>query len=265
MMLNRSFYVKFAKSKPAVFDLSRKVSRLLGFQDNLYKIISKYASYKEEITFIQIGSNDGISNDPIREFVVGSPRWRGCFVEPLPHLFKKLKQNYNYLSRKNLNFFNFALSEDGKNIKLFRVKSRFHYEFPNFIDQIASFDREHVLKHICNSQNPEEKIEEVDVSSSTFCELVNISGYQEVDLVHIDVEGYEFYLIPFILNEDKFKPDVVIFESIHMKDSERVIIDNLFTTKRFKVIDIGADTIAISKDFNADFIDFVENKFYKKS
>lgn len=46
-----------------------------------------------EITFIQVGANDGISFDNLYEFVT-SHKSRGLVIEPLPHYFNRLRLNY---------------------------------------------------------------------------------------------------------------------------------------------------------------------------
>src|SRR5207245_6466419 len=42
---------------------------------------------------VQIGSNDGVANDPINESL-RARRWSGVLVEPIPYLFERLRANY---------------------------------------------------------------------------------------------------------------------------------------------------------------------------
>ncbi len=42
------------------------------------------------VTFVQIGANDGVWNDPIEPYLRGE-KWRGVLVEPVPYVFARLK------------------------------------------------------------------------------------------------------------------------------------------------------------------------------
>ena len=44
--------------------------------------------------FIQIGSNDGLKNDPLRKNILAG-NWKGILVEPDYNNFQKLIQNYS--------------------------------------------------------------------------------------------------------------------------------------------------------------------------
>jgi hypothetical protein len=43
---------------------------------------------------VQVGSNDGLQGDPIAALIRENPAWRVLFIEPLPHIFRRLLANY---------------------------------------------------------------------------------------------------------------------------------------------------------------------------
>ena len=47
----------------------------------------------KNVFFIQVGSNDATHNDPLRRFIL-ERGWRGLMIEPVPHVFERLKRNY---------------------------------------------------------------------------------------------------------------------------------------------------------------------------
>lgn len=147
------------------------------------------------VSFLQIGSNDGISQDPLREFIVRHPTWSGCFVEPLPHLFEKLKRNYGYLRRKNLRYENAAVSDSASLSYLFRIKSEYHSEFPSFVDQIASFKRSYLTAVFPNHAQIDDKTERVHVRSLPITGLAATFQTTGIDILHLDVEGYEAVIL----------------------------------------------------------------------
>ena len=57
---------------------------------------------------VQIGSNDGKTGDPLYPLLNSHPEWKALFVEPVPYLFKRLKNSYPDTTR--FTFENAAIS-----------------------------------------------------------------------------------------------------------------------------------------------------------
>lgn len=85
--------VEYLRKHRRQFDICKRLSRGLGFTNELYEFLKKFSAVNKTCNFIQIGSNDGLANDPLREFVL-SKRWKGILVEPVPYLFDRLIDNY---------------------------------------------------------------------------------------------------------------------------------------------------------------------------
>ena len=49
---------------------------------------------KKHLNAIQVGSNDGLSNDPLRKFIVNND-WNAVLIEPVPNLFNRLVNLYS--------------------------------------------------------------------------------------------------------------------------------------------------------------------------
>ena len=45
-----------------------------------------------QVTFVQVGANDGYRFDPLRKHIVAY-HWPGLLIEPQPDVFAELKQN----------------------------------------------------------------------------------------------------------------------------------------------------------------------------
>src|SRR3990172_3462169 len=155
----RSTVAAYARTSPRIYDLAKLLSRRLGSDSIAYRILAQFERDNREVTFLQIGSNDGMSNDPLREFIVRNESWSGCFVEPLPHLFAKLVRSYDYLHRPSLVFRNVAISGTSGTLPIYRIASRFHSRFPEWVDQVASFERRHLLKLFAQIPGIEEMCE----------------------------------------------------------------------------------------------------------
>lgn len=236
-------YSKFAKNFPPLFDVSKRIYRLIGNSDPIYECLKEFSRSKARVSFLQIGSNDGISQDPLREFIVRYSHWEGCFVEPLPHLFKKLKQNYRYLRRQNLRYENVAASDHPSEFCLFRIKDEYHAEFPSFVDQIASAHRSHITSVFPNHPQIDQKIETVYVEARPVAEIAASFRENGLDLLHLDVEGHEAAILktfPFSV----FGPEIILFETGHLSHEDTRDIDSLLRDKGYVIYDVGIDTIA---------------------
>src|SRR5262245_48292496 len=101
----------WVRTRPALFDFCRAQSRLwLRRPDPAYEFFDAFSKGRRgQVTFIQIGANDGLRNDPIREFIVRDA-WTGVLVEPLPDVFDLLKKNYSGRAAARLEFVNAAIS-----------------------------------------------------------------------------------------------------------------------------------------------------------
>ena len=64
-------------------------------------LMYKLAATVPDLFFVQIGANDGITDDPIRKYVTRY-HWRGLLVEPQAEVFQRLL--YNYRDEKQMIF-----------------------------------------------------------------------------------------------------------------------------------------------------------------
>jgi FkbM family methyltransferase len=250
----RSLYSRFAKRVPPLFDASKRTYRRLGGSDPVYECLKRFCRTHRRVFFLQIGSNDGISQDPLREFIVRNPDWSGCFVEPLPHLFEKLRRNYSYLGRRNLHFQNSAVSDRLASLRLFRVKSEYHNDFPNYVDQVASVDRSHITSMFADDPDIAQKIEAVSVPAVPITVLLDAFRTTGLNLLHLDVEGHEGVILsafPF----DSFHPDIIIFEEGHLSDVERVEVRQLLKSREYRIYPAGIDAVAIRTPLDEGYAD----------
>ena len=212
--------------------------------DVFYQTLSDFEKNKKEVLFLQIGSNDGISNDPLREFIVRGNRWQGCLVEPLPQTFRQLTKNYAYARRVTLKFRNAAISNKAGQVPIYRVKNEFHAEMPGFPDQVASFDPEHVIKHFPEHLRARHKVESVPVEVLTPSILLRELALERIDVLHLDVEGHEKKILDaFPISE--ISPKIIIFEHAHLSPLDRQDLTDKLDGWHFKMHNTQFDTIAV--------------------
>ena len=59
--------------------------------------LCRHLAVHKTLTFLQIGANDGVMNDPIYKFNMDNKSVvSGYVLEPLPDIYEKLVENYSY-------------------------------------------------------------------------------------------------------------------------------------------------------------------------
>ena len=92
-----------------------------------------WASTQPSVRFVQLGSNDGLSGDPLHE-LVRERRWTGLLVEPIPALFERLQANYRDVD--GLQFLQCAVGDQDGPITLYRVQGTRPGD-PDYVDQLG--------------------------------------------------------------------------------------------------------------------------------
>jgi FkbM family methyltransferase len=171
----------------------------------------------EDFFFVQIGSNDGVRNDPLYKFIC-KYNWSGIMVEPVPHLYERLIKNHE--GRDNLTFRNVAISSEGGSMKFYSATENCIH------NGISSLSKQHILSHTgpkhqdlddirCNFNK---HFKEDELETITFGSLVD--GVNHIDLLHIDAEGHDFEIIKSI-DFDKIIPSVILYEHAKLYSGPR--------------------------------------------
>jgi len=219
-----------------------------NFNPPLEKRLEKIFSDKDDTFFIQVGSNDGKLGDPIRRLIVSNKTWKGIFIEPVPYLFEKLKLTYENSSR--FIFENVAISSKSGRQKFFYIPEldKTDLNLPEWIDQLGSFDKKHILKHLeeFDIEHLKEYIIEDIVDCATFEEICRRNEVRRIDLLHIDAEGYDFKVLSQV-DFSKYKPSVVLFENKHLPEHEVIQAECLLKDEGYKWISLKGDHLCLRK------------------
>ena len=203
---------------------------------------------------IQIGSNDGCYGDPVREVILKKDRWKALFVEPVPYLYKRLCENYG--KRERFQFANVAINEGvDANFYWVNPSAKQHIkDLPPWYDQLGSFNREHITKHLGGVLEP--YIEKMIIKGITLSELFSSRGITNIDLLHIDTEGYDWKILSQI-DLKKYNPAIIIYEHIHLSDIEKESsLKHLGNS--YNMYYVGNDIISISNSIAKDKSSFLK-------
>ena len=194
----------------------------------------------ENMFFVQIGANDGVRSDPIHQYIM-QYNWEGVLVEPVPYLFERLKNNYS--GNVGLQFENAAISHKRGSISLYRVKQT--DDLDPWVHGLASLDKEHLLRYL-PVEDKESYIIEEKVRTITMTDLLNKYNIKGMDLLCIDVEGFDYEVIKAI-DFHRVKPTVIIYEHkvLSLEDFKSSV--KLLRQNGYRLWSTTADTIGIHK------------------
>src|SRR5262249_29729970 len=143
---------------------------------------------------VQVGANDGKSADPIFHTIQKSRQWRAMLIEPVPHMFERLRQNYAGLDRCAL--VNLAIAPTAGTLPIYYVDPKAKEimpEIPDYFEQLPSFDRQMVLGFL--GEKGASLLRERMVETVPLCELLTRHGIKEVDFLQIDAEGSDYEVL----------------------------------------------------------------------
>ena len=224
---------------PALYQPLRKTYRTFK-----QRPILKHLKSNNALFFVQVGSNDGVLGDPIHDLIIKHKNWRGMFIEPVPFLFERLKQNYKNSER--FIFENVAISTEKGLRKFYYVSEKAQEEIgdnlPGWYDQLGSFDKNHILIHLKGALEP--YIVEEEIETITMPELFERNQIEKIDLLHIDTEGFDYQVLSQI-DFSRYKPQVVLYEHVHLSDDEKNAAESILRkyNYHYKTYD-GKDTLA---------------------
>jgi FkbM family methyltransferase len=186
---------------------------------------------------VQIGAFDGQTGDPIHEWIKRYG-WNGVLVEPQRRYFKRLEATY--AGYDGLALRNVALAEQAGRRTFYQVPHDAP-GIPEWVGQLASFDRDTILAHGHLVPNIGELIEPVEVECVTFEDL--LAGADRVDLLQIDAEGYDAEIVR-MFDFDRWHPSIVNFESVHLSQADHDSVIGHLVRHGYKVTTTGVDTLA---------------------
>jgi FkbM family methyltransferase len=221
-----------SRTPPAI--LKRRSSQLCL---DLDMVLSHYRVTHPEVRYLQVGAFDGISGDPIYP-LIERHGLQGILIEPQKDVFERLRANYARFP--NFRLVNAAIADHDGSSTLFRTKPG---AGPEWLGQIASFNRDVLMWHARKLSNLESLVESEQVRCMTFATLFKEEAIGKVDLLQIDAEGFDAEILR-LFDIPLRRPAIVHFEHIHLsvEDHEKTV--GLLVNQRYRVTASSTDTLA---------------------
>ena len=217
------------------------------------QVLQLYAKYKqtnrEQVFCIQVGANDGKTTDPVFRFF-DQFGWNGLLVEPQEDVYEQqLKKTYAH--RPELILENVAIGPSGKSLPFYRLNC----SDANWATGLATFNKEVLLAHVSNGYIEQkaqedgillgkELIETTMIPTVSFNDLIERHSIDRVDVLCIDAEGADFEVLE-QFDFEQYKPDLVLYESKHLLDSDYVSSKALLSNAGYRLFWDAGDTLAV--------------------
>jgi FkbM family methyltransferase len=201
----------------SAFLLDLEINRGMDFRrEESDRLIALFGEIFPEAFVVQIGANDGIAGDPLVEGFRKN-RWSGLLVEPVPYLYEMLVARYG--DRPGVRLECAAISTHDGEAPLYRLRS-IPGQTPEWFNQLASLDREVLLKHRASIPEIDSLLIEERVPTVRLDTLLARHGIARIDLLVIDTEGHDLEILR-TLDLTRFRPALLMFEHQHLSESDK--------------------------------------------
>lgn len=211
------------------------------------RLLGAFGDAYPEAVFVEVGSNDGEQHDHLRP-LIASLAWRGVMIEPVPFVFERLRAKYSSIERVALE--NIAIGDRDGTMPFYHLREAAPGEreqLPPWYDGIGSFDRSHLSSHAGLVADLESRIVSTEVPTLTFESLCRRHRLQRIDLLAIDVEGYDAR----VLSQVDFAahaPRLVVYEHYHLRPDELEASRRLLVEQGYELLEEGFDTWCLRPD-----------------
>ncbi len=179
---------------------------------------------------IQIGACDGLMADPIHAWIK-KYNWGGILVEPQKIEFEKLKATYRD-EHDRFVFENVAIADTDGMCALYRVK-----------DSMLAADWERGIASLLPRSDSERFVAEA-VPCITFDTLLDRHHVSRIDLLQIDVEGYDFEILKQV-DFRRIQPVMIRYEHINLGPSDKRACKTYLARNGYRILEMKFDTGAV--------------------
>jgi len=209
------------------------------------RLLRAFADAYPDAFFVEIGSNDGEQHDHLRPFILDRA-WRGIMVEPVPHVFERLRRNYGAIDRVAL--VNAAIAEQDGTLPFYYPAPAAEAELarlPDWYDGIGSLSREAVVGHARQIPDIEARVVREEVECLTYASLRRRHGDPRVDLLVIDTEGHDWAILR-SLDLSVERPRLIVYEHFHLSPADRRAARAHLDHAGYESLEEGFDTFCLA-------------------
>lgn len=215
--------------------------------DNFFDKALHYlgSKHRNNITALNIGAMDGVMFDEMIGYT-NMYGYKVLYVEPIPYLFEKLKNN---VLNENALFENAAISDYAGSIQMMTIDKDAidsGLVHPCFYGMSAVYPPRNGLGSEFDKPTVEKYGKLVNVKCITFDELVEKHNVKNFNILKVDAEGHDYKIFKQV-DFTKYSPDVIRLEWINLTEEEQKEITKRLTENNY-IYEISMDIVGIKKE-----------------
>ena len=186
------------------------------------------------LTLLQVGANDGVTNDPVYPYV--HHEWlSGVLVEPVPDSYARLCHSYRgYPDR--FKCINAAVADYCGTVELYLPSA----DDGCGLAQKASARRDHLERH----GQQDRRVRAITVPCYTIMKLLDATMRQPPDVLVIDAEGWDWKILRNAFS-DGVEPAMIYAEIVHLAARERTDMRAQLTARGYRFAETTKDCLAL--------------------
>ena len=243
----KSLITRYMPFATAMYRVIRRVFTRKTVDEKWCQLLTRLGVATSDVFFVEVGANDGVSFDPLHTYIIRH-RWRGLLVEPLPDLFRQLKETYKQCT--GLIFENMAIAEKPGCRDMYRIATDVltNGTLPAWTKGIASFfnDRNALGGYRIPASTFEQIRSHITVEKvmcDTLDNLLRKHAITKIDVLQIDVEGYDYHVLRQV-DFSRFRPSIIRIEWLNLPDDEKGLAIQLLRSQGYHIRLSPIDLIA---------------------
>jgi FkbM family methyltransferase len=213
--------------------------------DNIEVVVRLLALANKKITLVQVGACDGVTSDSIFPYIKAG-HVRAYLIEPSSVNFSKLSEFYAGVD--NAVLIRAAVADQNEMRPFYTIKNEGRWKDNGWARQLASFYKEHLLKH----QILESEIAEEQVRCLTLATILAENQLADLDVLLVDTEGYDGEIVKMALGLQRL-PTFIAFENANIvQNYPQQQLNELYAlleAKGYVWTHDRINTLAVRKDF----------------
>ena len=207
------------------------------------RLLRALAAEEPDAFFIEIGANDAEQHDHLHPIIFAS-RWRGLLVEPVPYVFERLNRNLGGDPRFALE--NAAVADRDGTLPFYHLAHAGEGDdVPPWYDGLGSFSQETILSHADKIPNIADRLVTTEVPCLTFESLCRKHHVEQLDVLLIDAEGYDWEIVR-RLDLEARHPRLIVYEHYHLPATLRAQARTHLEARGYWSMEEGFDTWCLS-------------------
>lgn len=244
-----------------IFSLSASENPLfLAYCRHVYKpkpgtievFLDKFSREHTNITFLQVGANDGFINDPLHMFIKRD-NWSGVLLEPQPEVFNEYMSKL-HRKRPGIIPLNAALDREDGTRPIYKMA----ISTERWAHGLSSFSREVLEKKIDDGsmaknirrqgvilpERREDYITSEEIRTISPDTLLKYFGGKNLDLLAIDTEGFDYEILK-MLDLDRISPEVIIYEEAVFDEATKAECRGYLESHGYTCQSLHRDVLAV--------------------